>query len=719
MKEVVGASQSSTTPPAEGVFRFGQFEVDTRSGELRRGGIKVKLSGQPFDVLLALLEKPGQVVTREELHDKLWSQDTFVDFEQGLNKAINKVREALGDDADNPRYIETLPRRGYRFLAPVITPTSIGTAAPAEIRPVPLQVASSTQSKFPRKWISGVALAAIVAGAIVEELRPTPPKVLRYTQLTNDGLKKNASLDAELATDGSRVYFWEQDGQQGLIAQVSATGGNVSTVAKFQNVRFSTLDYSAVRSELLFSFDYLTPLWALRVPEGSGRRRIGDLVVDDAAWSPDGRSIAIATMNQLVAVNADGTQPRVLVRMPGTDIVARPRWSPDGKLLRFTSSSPDGRNSMWQVATDGSGLHPVFSDWKTRNDYVGSWTPDGRYFVYTSVLPNGHGSIFAIRNGKGVLRSDKAVELTPGPMSFSAPVASTDGKGIFALGSLDQGEVVRYDRSTQKWLPYLSGISAAGLDFSRDGEWVTYVLVPDGTLWRSRVDGSEQLQLTIPPMRTALPRWSPDGRQIVFSAWRPGGTLTIYRISADGGDPQQLVPEAEIYQDPTWAPDGKRVVFGEGVMLPQAIHIVDVQSHQVSDVPGSKGFFSPRWSPDGRFIVANTAVIGFPQGTQKLMIFDVSTQKWQEWSDESRSGFNDPIFSHDSKYVYFSDVEAATIYRLRLGEKKPEVVAKIDAPGGMKMTDFWYWSGLAPDGSPMFLRDTSAREIYALDVDFP
>ena len=109
------------------------------SGELRRGGLKVKLSGHPFEVLVTLLEKPGQVVTREELHQKLWAQDTFVDFEHGLNKAINKVRDALGDDADNPRFIETLPRRGYRFLPPLTAPAEPeAPAAQPAIPPQPL-----------------------------------------------------------------------------------------------------------------------------------------------------------------------------------------------------------------------------------------------------------------------------------------------------------------------------------------------------------------------------------------------------------------------------------------------------------------------------------------------------------------------------------------------------------------------------------------------------
>src|SRR5436305_3265015 len=99
-------------------IRFGLFEVDLQAGELRRQGFKVKLQEQPFQVLVMLLDRPGEVVTREELQKRLWPADTFVDFERGLNRAINKIREALADDADSPRFVETLPRRGYRFLAP-------------------------------------------------------------------------------------------------------------------------------------------------------------------------------------------------------------------------------------------------------------------------------------------------------------------------------------------------------------------------------------------------------------------------------------------------------------------------------------------------------------------------------------------------------------------------------------------------------------------------
>jgi len=219
----------------------------------------VKLSGQPFDVLVALLEKPGQVVTREELHDKLWAQDTFVDFEHGLNKAINKVRDALGDDADNPRFIETLPRRGYRLPVPVTQPASEARRSASSTgdqkEPAPTAVATVRSKGRRWLWLSASALAAIILVIVlIESTPPRTPKVLRYTQLTNDGLKKSASVYAALATDGSRVYFGEQDSQQGLIAQVSVTGGSVSSVAKFQDPGVSALDYSPLRSELLINF---------------------------------------------------------------------------------------------------------------------------------------------------------------------------------------------------------------------------------------------------------------------------------------------------------------------------------------------------------------------------------------------------------------------------------------------------------------------------------
>jgi Tol biopolymer transport system component/DNA-binding winged helix-turn-helix (wHTH) protein len=715
--------------PTNDILRFGNFEVDLPSGELRRGGLKVKLTGQPFQVLVTLLEKPGQVVTREELHQKLWAQDTFVDFEHGLNKAINKVRDALGDDADNPRFIETLPRRGYRFLPPITAPTEPeAPAARQAISPQPptgpeAPVSNTAQPRSrSRLWLSAISVAAVVLVLVlpaIKSIPPRPPRVLRYTQLTHDGLQKG-----RLATDGSRIYFDEQSPRR-IVAQVSVRGGAVTSLAALPNPIGSdsspVLDYSPARSELLLRGGIdLSPLWALSVPGGSAPRRLGDFLVLDAAWSPDGQSIVYSKINELDTAKADGSEPRKFAALNGTPLY--PRWSPDRKLLRFTTSKyPDNlRTSLWEISSDGSNLHPLFPDWLSREDEGGSWTPDGRYFIFRSVR-NGSGSIYAMRERKGLLgrRVSEPIELTSGPLSFSVPVSSMDGKQIFVDGFLDRGELMRYDQQRHAWARYLSGISAADLDFSRDGEWVTYTLVPEGTLWRSRVDGSERLQLTIPPLRTSMPRWSPDGKNIVFAGLKPGGAWTIYLLSADGGTSEALAPDTRLQQDPNWSQDGTRIVYGEGNFSPAAIHVFDLRSHRVSDLPESKGLFSPRWSPDGRFIVAMTAIV-LPDSSEvppmKLMLFDLSRQKWQEWFQAPSIAY--PAFSRSGKYLYFSD-SSAGFYRVRLGDKKVERVAAIDVPGEMKMDDFWYWTGLAPDDSPMFLRDASTREIYALDVDFP
>jgi len=569
-----------------------------------------------------------------------------------------------------------------------------------------------------------IALAVLAAGVFVVVLivvaRPArSPRILRYTQLTNDGLQKG-----RLATDGSRIYFDEQSPHEHeFLAEVSVKGGAVTRLAPLPmesgaDLDYSpVLDYSPIRSELLIRTAVATsPLWALSVPGGTALRRLGGIVAEDAAWSPDGQSITFGRINEIEMANVDGSDPRKLASLQGDSIYLR--WSPDGKVLRFTFCPGSGSSSIWEIAPDGSNLHPVFPDWRVRNDMGGAWTADGKYFVFRSIR-NGRGSIFAVREKKDLLARTIAqpVELTTGPMSFTTPVPSPDGKQIFTEGFLDRGELMRYDGKRRIWEHYLSGISATDLDFSRDGEWVTYVLLPEGTLWRSRVDGSERLQLTIPPLRTGMPRWAPDGKTIAFTGLKPSETWTIYQVPAAGGETQQLLSEKEYYYgDPNWSPDGSQLVFGESNSSPKAIHILDLKSRRISELPNSAGLFSPRWSPDGRSIIALTANMVPNPPPAKLMVFDLGNRNWKEWCETSYISY--PEFSWSGNYVYFSD-STTGFFRVRRGSNKVEPVATLDSPGAIKQDAFWYWTGLTPDDSPLFLHDTSTREIYALDVDLP
>jgi Tol biopolymer transport system component len=260
-------------------------------------------------------------------------------------------------------------------------------------------------------------------------------------------------------------------------------------------------------------------------------------------------------------------------------------------------------------------------------------------------------------------------------------------------------------------------MAAEQLDFSKDRKWLTYVTFPEGILWRSKVNGTERRQLTNPPLAAGLPQWSPDGTRIAFSGLLPGGIWKIYVVPAEGGKPEVVYQGERSEVGPTWSEDGNSLIFGGIFLGVQArIYSVDLRTGRESIIPGSEGMYSPRASPDNRFIAAMDA-----PGDRKLLLFDQETQKWSELMSNKNPGLNWNLWSDDSKFVYvsdFADRHAPVVYRIRIADRKIERVAAFEVPQGM--TGYWIgWVGVAPDGSPLVLRDLSIEEIYALDVDLP
>jgi len=246
---------------------------------------------------------------------------------------------------------------------------------------------------------------------------------------------------------------------------------------------------------------------------------------------------------------------------------------------------------------------------------------------------------------------------------------------------------------------------------------VAYVRLPEGTLWRMRTDGTDQLQLTFPPMKVFLPRWSPDGKRLAFSDEPPNGHAKIYTISADGGAPEPLTSGEHNEHDPTWPPDGNAVMFDHNFnSTDSGIQVLNLQTHASTELPGSKGIFSPRWSPDGRYVAALTA------GDFKLMLFDFKTQKWEKLSDGG-AGF--PNWSKDGKCVFFDVGTPGTVnnravfYRVDVATRKTQEVARLGNAHLALGVPGWPWSGVTPDGSPLIARQAGTQEIYALDVHFP
>jgi serine/threonine protein kinase len=573
-------------------------------------------------------------------------------------------------------------------------------------------------SSAPRRRISRILgaagallifLCAAIAFWTISSSRP--PRVTGTEQLTRDGISKGGVL-----TDGSRLYISERTSNARLV-QASAAGGETSPIlTPFVNA--IAADISADHTQLLISTFVGTEaeaqLWSLPLPSGAPRR-LGSTIGNDPSWAPDGHRLLFVAGSDLFVSNADGTEPRKLITVQQT--AACPTASPDGKRIRFAIVPADHTSAaIWEIRSDGTGLHPLFPGWHNPpQEFCGFWTPDGRYFFF-AYWTGSRFDLFAIREPWGLFRwrASQPFQLTTGPMSFHSGTVSPDGKKIFAAGLQGRGELVRYDGHSRQFVPYLSGISAGELDFTPDGKWVTYIVYPEQTLWRSRVDGSDRLQLTDASALAALPRWSPDGSKVSYVSTARGSPWKVLVVSSQGGAPQELVPTDQGQVDPSWSLDGKKVAFGANSDVHQGIRIVELATHQVRTVAGSEPFFSPRWSPDGRYMAALTS------DSKKLMLYDFKTQQWSVWIDEPGAiGF--PNWSADGEFLYYDTNfdQQSTFRRVRVGQTRSEMVADLHSLQRYSAWPVFGWSGLAPDGSPLFTRDLSTDEIYALDLELP
>lgn len=630
------------------------------------------------------------------------------ELERIINKALEKDRTLRYQSAAEMRADLQRLKRDSNSGRSAISASAV--SADVSAMAVPSSPSGSAATLAPgrarwKKWaFAGAPALAVVAILVYLESRPLPqPKVSGYVQITHDGISKGL-----IGTDGPRLYLTESASSLGLgVAEVSSSGGQVANVA-VPTPTMVLLAVSPDAADLLVADEvgqtaFKGPLWAVPVLGGSPRR-LGETSGGAAAWSLDGQMIAYTDGSDLYVVKSDGSEPHKLFTAP--NLAYRPAWSPGGKVIRFTNGlSTRSLGELWQVDVDGKDPHPLLPGWHTPpEECCGRWTPDGKYFVFQS-----RGNIWA-RSERGSWFGKANVEpfqLTSGPMDFSFPLPGRDGKKLFVVGALARGELTRYDTKSATFAPFLSGISADGVSFSKNGGWVAYVSFPDTTLWKSKADGSQRMQLTYPPLAPVGPTWSPDGQQIAFYASLPGQKTKLYTVAVDGGTPRELLPEDPLEAwDATWSADGTRIAFGGGASDPNsAIRVLDLKTHQISTLPDSKGFFSPRWSPDGRYLIA----MSFASGS--LMLFDFSSQKWEEIAKISM-GF--PNWSKNGDYVYFlHEADHPSVMRIRIRDRKIEQVADLK---DFRQTGYWsVWLGLAPDDSPLLLRDTGTQDIYALD----
>lgn len=696
------------------VFRFANVEAHEREFSLVIAGQLVSIEPKAFRVLLILLRKPKKLIPKEELLNAVWGDAAVT--ENSLTRAIALLRRVLGDDARDPKFIETVATVGYRWITPVdaeevTTSASTSPHNPAEETPLPTAIPDAVPpsrpiqiARQPNRLLFPVAVAAaafLLAVGYRYLTRPLPlPHITAYTQLTHDGRGKFVS-----ATDGNRIYFTQTSPNQ--IMQLSINGGEPAVLplqipAVFLEVRDTTPDGSGALIEANVAEHSISEQWLVPILGGAAKR-LEDGV--NGRFSPDGKSIIYSLLDgEVFIASLDGTQKHKLATVP--EIAFDFRWSPDGSVIRFGTNW----GGIWEMSPDGSGLHQLLADWKGGNPIVGDWTPNGDFYLFPA-----NGQIWALDQRRSAFRSHSPLpfRLTSGPLEWRIPVMGRDGKTVFLDGVAARGELSRIDSKSGTLQPFLGGISAEYVSFSPDGKSLAYVTFPQEALFKANRDGTNPMQLTQSTNYVINPVWSPDSKEIVFIDEAHDGHDSIRRISAEDGAPLWLLPgESDAMHDPNWSPDGKRVLFahsaGHGYYDGKRdLRIVDLGTHQVSIVPGSDGLWSPRWSRDGRFIVA------FRGLSNTLSILDSVTQQWRTLPCGGDVEF--PNFSHDGRTIYFLRFgHDQGIFRIPVAGGKPERVFDLTA---------WHLTGLLnysmsldPTDAPLVLRDTGTDDIYALTL---
>ncbi len=561
--------------------RFGLFEVDLQEAELRRSGIRIKLQEQPFQILTMLLERPGQTVTREELRQKLWPADTFVDFEHSLNSSINKLREALGDHSENPRFIETLHRRGYRFIAPVdgahcaaIEPTeSAKTQAPKQLPTAPVPVSSSglfSATKRPTWPMIVVAAAAITllvsAGmeiySFLHRPAPRPFENFTITQVTNSG----KVVAGAISPDGKYVASVLDDhGMQSLWLRNLPTGSDTQLIPP------AASDYTELRFSPDGNYIYFAmgknPNWdgynLFRCPVLGGAPQKVVRYVNSFSFSPDGQSIVFARLNvpeatkfQILTASLEGDNETVWQTGSTSKQPLDEAWSPKGDEIYYSLYSREEGVGAIDVLNLGTRKSHRFATFKEGVPEPGNilWSPDGR-------------SLFALYGGQiGLVDSPRGnIEpITRDPNSYFYLTLSADGKTLDTVLARASYTLSLLSKTGREFaepglaLPQFDN-DVSGLGWSADGN----LLVSSHLrLLKLGADGKNQTQLLADPQPIYSSIVSCGTNYLVLNWWHHGGTkfMNLWRTDADGSSAMKLT-DGKMDEFPDCSPDGKWVYY--------------------------------------------------------------------------------------------------------------------------------------------------------------
>ena len=667
-------------------FQFGVFEINPHTRELRKHGVKLKLQEQPLQLLLLLLERPGEIVTREEIQKRLWPENTYVDFDNAINSSVRKLRDALSDSSENPRFIETLARRGYRFVAPVSRFASVGEPGvqwePAGQRAqTPADATAARDRKRPLIWIAG--LAVILLGALGTVLWWIPKSNQSRSETPEPAVPLTGNRGYEglpaFSPEGTRVAFsWRPPGEQ------------------------------------------VSNIYVKLVGQGEAVQLTANATDDFApAWSPDGVWIAFLRARQgshaaIMIMPALGGREREVAEVSLSthellhdwEATNAPApflaWSGDAHwLLSLEQSTVYGARSIVRVSVETGAKRVLTSPPKGTNGDGGlSISPDGKTLAFTRTFGLFEKDIFIASLSEDMLLKRAPIRLTFDNKQIDGLAWTSDGNSL-VFSSSRRGRRELWQMSVRPRGEPVRLIAAGDepreVAVARQGNYLVYThQVSDWHIWRMRLQGKqrEQAQLFISSTRMEhLARYSPDGRRIAYQSGR-SGDQEIWVCNADGSHPVQLTAVRNAWAgSPRWSPDGQKITYDSNVSGNWHIYVIDAQGGQAVQLTRSNAQeFRPSWSRDGRWIYFCSVRTGQPQvwkipatgGTQVPV---------------TRNGGGVAFESTDGEYVYYTTYQQLWRMPVRGGDETLVLPSMLDQNYAVVERGIYFLEGTASDAT--------------------
>lgn len=617
-------------------IRFDVFEVDFQAGELLKAGRKIKLQEQPFRVLFLLLRRTGEVVTREELRRELWPADTFVDFDHGLNSAVARLREALRDSAEKPRFIETVAKRGYRFIGFIHANKGHHAA---------LETVQTSRPPSARLWMAATICLALICLATIRVLYRRRPdtQLSKIEVIPLIGLRGYQATPA-LSPDGTLVAFRQSDGDSNTGIYVGVVGGQKS-IQLTNEPGDCCPTWSPDGRQIAFARYSGNSFSILTIPAlGGMERRLyrgPDHLGGGLSWSRDGTQIAFSesyegdpTQAWISALSVSDSTIRKISSPPPGWIDRSPSYSPEGGRLAFVRSAVAGvSNDVYVMAGDGGHVKRLTFD---NRPIAGApaWTSDSREIIFASARGAEMGLWIVAAEG-----------------SIPKPVAGPVGEAAWPTIPSRGDDTLVYEQGMAK-----ADVWRLELKDARRPQKAPFALVSE--------KGDK--------MR---PELSPDGKKVAFESDRLG-FWDIWTCTVDGSSCNQITSLHGTAGRARWSPSGRYLAFEFHPKERSEIYIVEVPGgvpRLLPTIPGADNL-SPSWSRDGKWIY-----FASKRGAEPFQIWKTPLQAGTPVRLTTHGGIS-PVESFDARYLYYSKYEQNGVWRAPLqgGGEEREVLSDMD-----------------------------------------